>query len=153
MDNNIAIPTPLRQKLIFTAAIGILCFLVGLGVSLFLKDRTTLLLSSILLMMCLGKALSYYRILSQGAYEVVEGTCIAIAPKPLRKYRRVRLMDSKGNEISLLLDKQSKIKIGYQYKFYFAQTQRVTLGNSYFDSALNADSFLGFEETGVFTEA
>ena len=62
-------------------------------------------------------------------------------------------MDSKGNEISLLLDKQSKIKIGCQYKFYFAQTQRVTLGNSYFDSALNADSFLGFEETGVFAES
>lgn len=153
MAERMDIPTPLRHKVIYTTAIGICCFLIGLGVSLFLKDQTTLLLSGILLVMCLGKAISYYRILSTKAYEVVEGTCVAIAPKPLRKYRKVKVMDSVGNEISLLLDKQSKINIGYQYKFYFKKTDRITIGSESFDSALNSDCFLGFEEVGVFAES
>ena len=152
MDEKIMIPAPLRQKMFATAAIGVFCFLVGLGVFLFLKDRTTLLLSSVLLVMCVAKAVSYHRILTRKAYEVVEGTCVAVAPKPLQKYRRVKILDGGGNEISLLLDKYAKIKIGYQYRFYFKEADRITLGNGYFDSALNADHFLGFEETGVFAE-
>lgn len=153
MDEMIMIPTPLRQKMTWTAVVGVLCFLVGLGFFLFWKDQTTMLLSCTLLVMCMGKAISYYRIVTTNAYEVVEGTCVGIAPKPLRKYRKVKIMDSTGNEISLLLDKQSKIKIGYQYKFYFKKTERITIGSEYFDSALNSDCFLGFEEVGVFAEA
>lgn len=153
MDEIIIIPAPLRQKMTWTSIIGIMCFFVGLGIFLFLKDQTTMLLSCTLLVMCMGKAICYYRIVTTNAYEVVEGICVGIAPKPLRKYRKVKIMDSTGNEISLLLDKQSKIKIGYQYKFYFKKTERITLGNEYFDSALNSDCFLGFEEVGVFVES
>ena len=150
MDEIIAIPAPLRQKMTWTAIIGILCFFIGLGIFLFLKDQTTMLLSCTLLVMCMGKSISYYRIATTNAYEVVEGTCVAIVLKRLRKYRSIKIMDSTGNEISLLLDKQSKIKVGYQYKFYFKKTERFTIGNEYFDSALNSDCFLGFEEVGVF---
>lgn len=153
MDEIIVIPAPLRQKMTWTAIIGILCFFVGLGIFLFLKDQTTMLLSCALLVMCMGKAISYYRIVTANACEVVEGTCVAIAPKPLRKYRSVKILDSAGNVISLLLDKQSKIKIGYRYKFYFKKTERFTIGNEYFDSTLNSDCFLGFEEVGVFAES
>ena len=153
MINKMDFPAPLRRKLIVTTAIGVACFLIGFALFLFMRDQTTLLLSLAVLTMSIGKAISYYRILSTQSYEVVEGTCVAIDPKPLRKYRKVKIMDSDGNEISLLLDKQSKIKIGYQYKFYFKETDRITIGSEYFDSALNSDCFLGFEEVSLFLES
>ena len=79
---------------------------------------------------------------------MVEGTCVGIVPKPLRKYRKIRIMDDDGNESALLLGKHSKIQIGFRYRFYFKKTQRLTLGSEYFDSALSSDCFLGFEELG-----
>lgn len=153
MVNKMDYPPPLRRKLVFAILIGAACFLIGLVMFLLLKDQMTLLLSLTVLVMSTGKAISFYHILSAQSYEVVEGTCVAIASKPLRKYRKVKILDNDGNEISLLLDKQSKIKIGYQYRFYFRGTDRITIGNKYFDSALNADCFLGFEEVGKFAEA
>lgn len=145
-------PIPLQRKMLIIATIGAACFIAGLAVFLFLKDQTTLLLSLTVLVMCLGQAISLYRIASTQTYETVEGTCIAITPKPLHKYRKVTLLDNNGNELSLLLGKHSKIRIGYQYRFYFKETDRITLGKEYFDSALNADCFLGFEEVGVFSD-
>lgn len=79
-----------------------------------------------------------------------KGTCVGITPKPLRRYRKIRIMDDNGNESALLLSKQSKVKIGYRYRFYFKNTQRLTLGSEYFDSALSSDCFLGYEELGEF---
>ncbi len=70
---------------------------------------------------------------------------MGIVPKMLGKYRKVKIMDDEANESTLLLDKQSKIKIGDRYRFYFKKTTRVTLGNEYFDTALASDCFLGYE--------
>lgn len=78
----------------------------------------------------------------------MEGTCVGIVPKPLRKYRKIRIMDDDGNESAILLSKHSKVKIGFRYRFYFKTTQRLTLGSEYFDSALSSDCFLGYEELG-----
>ena len=80
----------------------------------------------------------------------MEGTCVAITPKPLRKYRKIKIIDTDGNESSLLLGKHSKVKIGFCYRFYFTKTQHVSLGSEYFDAALSSDCFLGYEELGEF---
>lgn len=61
-----------------------------------------------------GRALSYYRIIIDKSYENVEGVCDSIVPKPLRKYRKIKIMDCDGNESTMLLGKQSKVKIGYR---------------------------------------
>lgn len=152
MVGNMNFPIPLQRKMLITAAIGAACFVIGFAVFLFLKDQTTLLLSVAVLVMCLGQSISLYRIASTQTYEVVEGICIAIAPKPLRKYRKVILQDVDGNELSLLLDKHSKLQIGSKYRFYFKEADRITFGKEYFDSVLNADCFLGFEEVSTFNE-
>ena len=73
---------------------------------------------------------------------------MGISPKPLRKFRKIRIMDDEGNESSLLLSKQSKVKIGDRYRFYFKQTQRISLGSDYFDAAMSSDCFLGYELVG-----
>ena len=60
----------------------------------------------------------------------------------------VTVMDDEGNESSLLLSKQSKVKIGDRYRFYFKQTQRITFGSEYFNAAMSSDCFLGYEAIG-----
>lgn len=146
-------PTPLKRKLFMTCLIGLLCLLIGIAVFLLLKDRMMLFLSLAICVLSFGKAAGYYRIISGGKYETIEGTCVAVLPKPLRRYRKIKIMDDNGNESSMLLGKQTKIKIGYRYRFYFKETQHISLGSEYLDSAMSSDCFLGYEELGEFTES
>lgn len=143
-------PFPLRRKFYMTGLLGLLCLLIGIAVYFFSKDRTMLMLSGVVCILCILRAYSIFRIITDEQYETVEGTCVGIMPKPLRKYRKVRIMDDEGNESSLLLNKQSKVKIGYRYRFYFKKTQRLTLGNELIDSSLSSDYFLGYEELGEY---
>lgn len=144
-------PTPLKHKMFLTCLVGILCLLIGLAVCLFLKDTVMLFLSLAVSALSIGKALEYYRLICIKAYEVVEGTCVAVLPKPLRKYRKIKIMDKDGNESTMLLSKQSKVKIGYRYRFYFKETQQLSFGSEYLDSAMSSDHFLGYEELGEYT--
>jgi len=143
-------PAPLRRKLFLTCIVGAVCLLVGVVMFLFLKDRMMLFLSIAVCLLSFGKAIDYYRVISGAEYEIVEGTCVAIMPKPLRKYRKIKIIDDNGNESTMLLGKQSKVKIGYRYRFYFKETQHISLGSEYLDSAMSWDFFLGYEELGEF---
>lgn len=144
------VPVPLRRKFYMTGLLGLICLLIGIAVYFFSKDRTMLLLSGIVCILCISRAYCIFRIITDEQYETFQGICVGIVPKPLRKYRKVRIMDDEGNESSLLLNKQSKVKIGYRYRFYFKKTQRLTLGSEYIDSSLSSDCFLGYEELGEF---
>lgn len=145
MDKIKDCPPPLMRKLFLTILIGVLCLLVGAAMCIFAKDRIMLFLSGAVCVFSLAKAFSLYLVLSEKKYEIVEGTCVGIIPKPMRRFRKIRIMDDEGNESSLLLSKQSKIKIGARYRFYFKQTQRISLGSDYFDAAMSSDCFLGYE--------
>lgn len=153
MVNMKEVPAPLKRRLFLTCIVGTVCLLVGIGMCLFFRDRMMLFLSLAVCVLSFGKAFDYYRVISNQKYEVVEGTCIAVMPKPLRKYRKIKIMDDNGNESSLLLGKQSKVKIGYRYRFFFKETDHISLGSEYFDSALSSDCFLGYEELGEYTAA
>ena len=133
--------------MILTALVGIGCLLVGIAFTVIAKDTMMLLLSIAVCAFSFYKAFAMFRIASKKDYEIVEGTCTAIVPKLLNKFRKIKITDDEGNETTLLLAKQSKITIGERYKFYFKKTTRVTLGNEYFDSALSSDCFLGYELT------
>lgn len=143
-------PAPLRRKLFLTALLGFVCLLIGSAMFIFAKDRIMLMLSAAVCLLSIVKAYSVFRLVVKEEYETVEGTCVGVTPKPLRKYRKIRIMDDDGNESSLLLDKQAKIKIGFQYRFFFKKTQRITLGSEYFDTVLSSDYFLGYEKLGEF---
>lgn len=148
MENTKNTPTPIYHKLLLTCIAGNACLLVGLAMALFLRDKIMMFLSLAVWIFSFVKAVSYYRIMCDKKYEIVEGTCIAITPKPLRKYRKIKIMDDDGVESSLLLEKHAKVKIGYRYRFYFKETQHLSLGNDYFDNAISSDHFLGYEELG-----
>lgn len=149
-DKWTSFPAPLKRKMLLTTLVGISCLLVGVSLSIFAKDTMMLLLSIAVCAFSFYKAFMMFRTAAKKDYEVVEGTCTAIVPKLLNKFRKVKITDNDGNETTLFLAKQSKITIGEHYKFYFKKTTRVTIGNEYFDSALASDCFLGYEAIEAF---
>ena len=138
-------PAPIRKKILLTGILGTVCLLIGAGICIFAKDKMMLLLSVAVFVFSAVKVYSLYKMLRDKTYEVVEGTCIAIVPKPLRKFRKIKIMDDEGNESAMLLGKQDKIQIGNRYRFYFKATNRISLGNDFLDSAASSDDFLGYE--------
>lgn len=141
-------PKVLFRKVILTLVVGIGCLLVGGAYFLFSGDRTTLMLSAIILVFSTGRTLSLYRSVIAGSYEVVEGTVVAVKARPLRKHSIVKVMDDDGLETSLRLGKQAKVKIGYRYRFYFTKVPALSLGSEYLDAALSHGGFLGYECLG-----
>ena len=144
-------PKALLQKVLFTALIGVGCLLVGAAYFIFSKDTITLVLSGFVFAFSIIKSAGLYHTVSKQKYETVEGTCIGVSSKPFRKHFTIKVMDDAGVESSLRLGKQTKVKIGFRYRFYFKQGERLSVGNAYFDTALSSDHFLGFEELGEFT--
>ena len=144
-DKWTSFPAPLKRKMLLTALVGIGCLLVGVAFTIFAKDMMMLFLSIAVCGFSLYKTFTMFRVASKKDYEIVEGTCSAIVPKLITKFKKIKITDDEGNETTLLLSKQSKVSIGERYRFYFKKTTRVTLGNEYFDSALSSDCFLGYE--------
>ena len=144
-DKWTSFPTPLKRKMLLTALVGMGYLLVGVAFTIFAKDMMMLFLSIAVCGFSLYKAFTMFRVASKKDYEIVEGTCSAIVPKLITKFKKIKITDDDGNETTLLLGKQSKVSIGERYRFYFKKTTRVTLGNEYFDSALSSDCFLGYE--------
>lgn len=145
MDKLKEAPASLKRKLFLTVLAGVLCLMIGAAMYIFAKDRVMLFLSAAVCVFSLVKAFVLYHVLGEKKYEVIEGICVGIVPKPMRRFRKIRIMDDEGNETSLLLSKQSKVKIGDRYRFYFKQTQHISLGSEYFDAAMSSDCFLGYE--------
>ena len=144
-------PRVLLQKLFITISIGAGCFAVGAVSYAAARDAVLLALSAGVFISCILRSASLYRMLRQRRYSVTEGVCIGVTAKPMRRYRKVRLMDAEGLETSLLLDKQTKVKIGFRYRIYLKEAQRMSLGNEYLDTALSGNCFLGLEELGKYS--
>lgn len=144
------IPGVLALRLLFTVLIGTGCLAVGISYCLFTRDMIFLALSGLVFLFSLLRGLSLWRTIAFRQYEVVEGTCVGITAKALRRQIKIRMMDENGEETALCLGKQSKVKIGFRYRFYIKSGRRLSLGSEYFDTALSTDQFLGFEELGKF---
>jgi len=144
-------PRILLQKLFITGLLGIGCIVVGAVYCIAAHDTVFLALSAALFIGCAYRTIGLYCMIAGKNYCTAEGTCIGITPKPMRRYRSVRLMDAEGVESTLLLDKRTKIKIGSQYRIYFKNHQRPGFGSEYLDTALSADHYLGIEELGEYS--
>ena len=141
-------PNVLRKKLFFTLCIGIGCMTIGIVHFLTSRDVVLLTLSGVIVLLSLVRSLGLYKILVQKRYTFVEGVCVGITQKPLRKYRNIKIMDNLGLETSLVLDKHTNFKIGYLYGFYFKEDQKLSLGSEYLGTTLSGDNLLGVEELG-----
>lgn len=146
MDKLKSAPLPLKRKLLLTVLVGTAFFFVGLAAILFSRDTATVLLSGILAAGSICKAVALYRLIAAARYTVMDGVCTAIMQTPLRKYRNVRIVDDQDHEITLVLPKQDKVEIGRRYRFYFKSSEHIRTGNSFLDTSLPTDGFLGLEE-------
>lgn len=141
-------PSALRQKILFTVLTGVGCFTIGFALYLYSDDRVTIILSGMVLLLCLLKSAAVYIIVRKCRYETVEGTCTGVREKPLRKYFTVLIVDGKGLESTLHIRKQSRVKIGHRYRFYFSDhnESRISSDIGFFNMALSSGQLLGFEE-------
>jgi hypothetical protein len=147
MKNLKTFPKPLLQKLLFTILVGAGCFAVGAAYYLFSRDRITLALSGLILLFSLFRTWTLYTAIAKGKYETVEGVCVGVSAKLFRKQCTVKIMDDDGVETALHLGKQTRVKIGARYLFYFSDRDNLpSLGSAYLDAALSSGRFLGFDE-------
>ena len=123
-------PTVLQRKFLLTLLAGIASAGISVIICVATKDHILLALGIIVLCACLISC---------------RGICAGISTPMLRRYRKVHLIDSHGVEITLLLSKSARLKIGEPYRFYFQKGARPTVGNDYLDAALSTNSFLGYE--------
>lgn len=145
MDQWINAPFTLRTKVVITLLIGIGSFILAAILFPVSHDRILIILSGMIFGFCLCRSIDILLLILRGNYETITGTCTAVSPQPLRRYRKIALVDDHGAELILLLGKQLKIKPGSCYCFYFRKTSYPSLGSEYLDAALSTDLFLGYD--------
>lgn len=144
MDKWINAPFTLRIKVVITLLTGIGSLILAAILFPVSHDRILIILSGMIFGFCLCRSIDILLLILRGSYEAITGTCTAVSPQPLRRYRKIALVDAHGAEIILLLGKQLKIKPGSCYCFYFRKTSFPRLGSEYLDAALATDLFLGY---------
>ena len=141
-------PHPLLRRWILTIAAGIGFLAIGVAVWLASGDRMLLALSGTACLLSLGRAVILFRCFTLEDYAVVDGVCIQITTLPLQKCRKIRLLDGEDRELSLLIGKQYRLRVGVRYRFYFQRPYGLRLPGTWIASSLAAGSLLGVEELG-----
>lgn len=149
MGKQNTVPPVLRCKVTYTVLTGI-----GFGMSAAIafavsKDLTLLILGGILFLWCVIRGGILWRSILSGHYETVTGVCTSVARPAFHRYKKVYLTLMDGNETTLLLGLQAKVKPDTCYRFYFQNSSVPRLGNDYLDAALSTNVFLGFEESAA----
>lgn len=136
-------PPVLLRRWLFQAIAGLACLLIGVVVFLAAGDKVLLLISVLLALFTVLRCMSFYQLITNGNYEAVEGVCVRIKNAPLRKRRSISFLREDGVEQTILLDKQTKVRIGNCYRAYFRQVP---------DSPAcpAQDSFLALEDLGEY---
>lgn len=81
-------PAPILRRWLLSAAAGPVIFLIGLAGRIALHDPTLLTLSSLLASCIVVRCILLFQAIRQGAYETVEGVCVAIRRAPLGGHQR-----------------------------------------------------------------
>ena len=138
-------PAPILRRWLLSAAAGPVIFLIGLTVRIALHDPTLLTLSALLSGCIVARCILLFRMVRQGAYETVEGVCIAIRRAPIGGHQRIRLMDESGTAHDLLLDRRQKFLIGSSYRVYLQSPPGAELPGV----RIPRGALLGLEELGA----
>ena len=116
--------------------------LVGCVYGIHSKDYIFIMLSLLIGLCSLIRTCSFYRLIHNGAYRVLSGTCIRQISMPFKKDRQIVLVDETQREYRLTLDKDSGLLPGRRYRLYFRESDGL-------DSGYISDSsmdLLGYEE-------
>ena len=139
-------PTPILRRWLLSTAAGPVIFLIGLTGRIALRDPVLLPLSALLSGCIVDRCILLFRTIRQGAYETVEGVCIAIRRAPIGGHQRIRLMDDSGSAHDLLLDRRQKFLIGNSYRVYLQSSPGAELP----EARIPRGALLGLEELGEY---
>lgn len=137
-------PAPILRRWLLSAAAGPVIFLIGLAGRIALHDPTLLTLSALLSGCIVARCILLFRTIRQGAYETVEGVCVAIRRAPLGGHQRIRLMDESGTAHDLLLDRRQRFLIGSSYRVYLQSPPGASLP----EARIPHGALLGLEDLG-----
>lgn len=159
------VPKPVFVRLLLLFSGGAGCLLVGIIVSVTMRDPITLGMSVILSIAFLTKGILLKRKINADVIFRVSGVCVSIVPKILGRYRLIELIDpDSGGDAHLVLPKKIVFKIGHVYNCYFdnphiKQQYRDHIpqdgSNSRFfiaEKDFPTTGFLGFEDLGIYQE-
>ena len=138
-------PAPILRRWLLSAAAGPVIFLIGLAGRIALHDPTLLTLSSLLASCIVVRCILLFQAIRQGAYETVDGVCVAIRRASLRGHQRIRLMDESGTAHDLLLDRHQKFLIGNSYRVFLQSSPGAELP----EARIPRGALLGLEELGA----
>ena len=110
-------PTPLLKKW-FLSLMICLPFLVAAIVSAFSGDRTFLILSLLLFLICVIRCVEFYLMLINKRYHVEEGVCLSVSVSAFQRQRKVVLQDSDGKQIIFSVEKNARLSIGQTYRVF-----------------------------------
>ena len=136
-------PAVLIHRWGLTIAAGFGFLLVGVAVWMATQDRIMLLLSGTVFLLSLGRAALLFRCFVLGNYIVLEGVCVQITPLPLQKCRKVRLLSSDEEELSLCIGRQYTMPVGERYRFYLQRQSGVSLPGTWLAAAFSTGNLLG----------
>lgn len=136
-------PPAIQRRWLGLSAVGLGCLLIGVAISIALKDRMMLFLSMAVSLACAVKAVCFYRLIARGEYEVLEGVCIEVKRQPIQKSCRVKVLDYTDNIRSLTLEKRIPLRAGRQYRFYLRESNHAPQQTDPFS---RPDELLGYEE-------
>lgn len=140
------IPLVIRKKLIVTLLTGAGCFFITVVSSAVFRDRLLLYLGLTVTAGCLLRGSALWNTIRTRLYETVTGACIDINYPRLHRYKRVKLVEENGEEILLLLDRNTRVKAGECYRFYFQKYTCSLQGSEYLKASLSSGTFLGHEK-------
>ena len=135
---------PILRRWLLSAAAGPVIFLIGLAGRIALRDPVLLPLSALLSGCIITRCILLLRAIRQGAYETVEGVCVAIRLVPIGRHQRIRLMDDSGAAHDLLLDRRQKFLIGNSYRVYLQSSPGAALP----EARIPHGALLGLENLG-----
>ncbi len=146
MEDGGKAPVWFKRRMLLSVLLCVVCLLIGTVGFLYYGDQVMLILSAAVCALGVFKAWTAFRIIATEDYDTVEGICIGIKPKPLRRYRQIQIIDDEGNESTLYLGKRLKLQIGCRYRFFFKRGDRQITGSDHLDTLLALNLFLGYEE-------
>ena len=117
MKKILAWPAPLLQKWLLSL---LLClpFLAATIVSAFSGDRTFLILSALLSLLCGVRCTELYVLLVNERYCTEEGICLSVSGIPFQRQRRVILQKTGGEQLVFCIEKNKRLSVGQAYRVY-----------------------------------
>ena len=119
-------PKPFFTKLVAISAIGFFCVLFGCIFGIATHDRLFILMSLLIGICSILRALSFYHLIHTHAYLSLDVSCTKREQTLFGKNQQYWFASDNGKEYAFSLEKNIKLLEGHRYRLYFRKPQQGT---------------------------